>query len=61
MKNPIAFYKEVQAEFKKIVWPTRQETTISTIAVFIMVSIMAVFLFVSDQVIAWLIRIILGQ
>lgn len=58
--GPIEFLKQVRNEGKKITWPTRQETTVSTIMVFIMVFIAAIFLYVSDQIIAWLIRLILG-
>ncbi|MEM6780849.1 MAG: preprotein translocase subunit SecE [Pseudomonadota bacterium] len=58
--GPIQFYKEVRAEMKKITWPTRKETTASTIAVFIMVILAAIFLFLSDQVIAFVISFILS-
>ena len=58
--GPIEFLKQVRNEGKKITWPSRQETTVSTIMVFIMVFIAAIFLYVSDQIIAWLIRLILG-
>lgn len=54
------FIKEVRAEAKKISWPTRKETTVSMIAVFIMVFISAVFLYFADQIIAYLIRLIMG-
>ncbi len=60
MANPIAFLKQVRAEGKKVTWPTRQETTVSTIMVFIMVTIAAVFLYFSDQVIAYVIRLIMS-
>ncbi len=58
--NPVRFFKEVKIEGRKITWPTRQETTVSTIAVFIMVFIAAVFLYFADQIIAWAIRLIMG-
>lgn len=58
--GPIQFYKEVRAEMKKITWPTRQETMASTVAVFIMVILASLFLFLSDQVIAFVISFILG-
>jgi preprotein translocase subunit SecE len=58
--SPIEFLKQVRSEAKKITWPTRQETTQGTIAVFIMVAIAALFLFIADQVIAVIIRFILG-
>lgn len=58
--NPITFFKQVQAEAKKVTWPTRKETVLSTIMVFIMVVMAAVFLFLTDQIVATIIRWILG-
>lgn len=60
MSDPAKFIKEVQNEGKKVTWPSRKETTVSTIAVFIMVFIAAVFLYFADQVIAFLVRLIMG-
>ena len=60
MANPVEFFRQVKSEGKKVTWPTRQETTVSTIAVFIMVVIAAIFLYFSDQIIAWLVNLILG-
>jgi preprotein translocase subunit SecE len=57
---PIDFIRQVKAETKKVTWPTRQETTISTIMVFIMVTLAAIFLFLTDQVVSMLIRWLLG-
>ena len=58
--KPIEFFKQVRAETKKVTWPSRKETSVSTIAVFIMVFLASVFLFLSDQIIALVIRFILG-
>lgn len=60
MLNPIDYYKQVKTEAQKVTWPTRKETTVSAIAVFTMVLISSIFLFLSDQVIALLVRFILG-
>ncbi len=60
MASPIEFLKQVRSEGKKVTWPSRQETTVSTIAVFIMVFIASIFLYFSDQVIAVVIRFIMG-
>ena len=57
---PTEFFKQVKSEAKKVTWPTRQETVSSTIAVFIMVVIASLFLFVTDQVLSFLIKILLG-
>lgn len=60
MLNPIEYYRQVKSETKKVSWPTRKETTVSAIAVFVMVAISSVFLFVADQVIAFTVRLIIG-
>lgn len=58
--GPVEFVKQVKSETKKITWPSRQETTVSMIAVFIMVFISSVFLYFADQIIAFLVRMIMG-
>jgi preprotein translocase subunit SecE len=56
----IQFFHEVKAELKKVNWPTRKETIASTSVVLVIVLIIAVFLFIVDQGLSFLIRIILG-
>lgn len=58
--SPVEFYRQVKSEMKKVTWPSRQETTVSTITVFIMVFFAALFLFTSDQVLSYLVRLILS-
>lgn len=58
--TPMEFVRQVRSEMKKVTWPSRKETTISTIAVFIMVTIAAIFLYFADQIIAWLVRMVMG-
>lgn len=57
---PVEFFKQVRSEAKRVTWPTRQETTASTIAVFVMVVIASIFLFAADQVLSWIVRLVLG-
>lgn len=57
---PIEYIRQVRSEVQKVTWPSRKETTTSTIAVFIMVLFASVFLFLADQVMALLVRVILG-
>lgn len=59
-KGPKTFINEVKSETKKVTWPTRQETTVSMIAVFIMVFLSSLFLYFADQIIAFFIRLVLG-
>lgn len=58
--GPITFLRQVRQEIGRITWPTRKETTVSTIMVFVMVVICGIFLFFTDQIIAFLIQLILG-
>jgi len=58
--GPVEFAKQVKQEGKKVTWPTRKETMVSTIFVFIMVFIAAVFLYFADQFIAFFVRLIMN-
>ena len=51
----IAYSKDSWYEVKKVVWPTRKETTQMTLVVFGFVLIMAVFLWIADKLIEWLV------
>ncbi|MEM6384480.1 MAG: preprotein translocase subunit SecE [Pseudomonadota bacterium] len=48
--NPFTFLQEVRQEVSKVVWPSRRETTVTTIMVFIMVFLAAIFFLAADQV-----------
>jgi len=55
------FAAESVAEVKKVVWPTRKETMQTTAAVFAFVVVMAVFLWMSDKTLEWVLYdLILG-
>ena len=58
--SPLKFLQEVRTETSKVTWPTRRETLITTIMVFVLVILSAIFFFVSDQVIRMVITFILG-
>ncbi|MDI9348586.1 MAG: preprotein translocase subunit SecE [Candidatus Symbiobacter sp.] len=58
--SPLVFYKQVRQEAEKVTWPTRKETITSTIMVFIMVVLAALFFFAADQLLGYLVRLILG-
>ena len=54
-KRFIAYAKDSWNEVKKVVWPTRKETTQMTLIVFAFVAIMSIFLWSADKLIEWLI------
>jgi preprotein translocase subunit SecE len=51
-----AFSEAARVELRKVVWPTRDETTKTTIAVVIFVTVAGVFFWVLDLVLAWATR-----
>ena len=58
--NPAEFLQQVRSEGSKVTWPTRKETTITTIMVFVMVVVASLFFLATDQLIAFAVRLILG-
>ena len=58
--SPFKFMQEVRAEAQKVTWPTRKETTVTTIMVFVMVAIASVFFLLADQVMRIAVSFILG-
>ena len=46
--NPVQFVQQVRSEVSKVVWPTRREGFLTTIMVFILASITAVFFSLVD-------------
>ena len=58
--SPGQFIREVRQEVSKVTWPTRKETTVTTIMVFIFVFLAAIFFFVVDQALSWVVRLVLG-
>ncbi|WP_108817009.1 preprotein translocase subunit SecE [Loktanella sp. Alg231-35] len=49
--NPVKFIQEVRAEVSKVVWPTRREVLLTTVMVFIMAALTAVFFSLVDLLI----------
>jgi len=58
--NPAQFMREVRQEVSKVTWPSRKETAVTTMMVFVMSIVAAVFFFFTDKIIAWVIQLILG-
>ncbi|MCK6434694.1 MAG: preprotein translocase subunit SecE [Aquabacterium sp.] len=54
-KQLIAFGRDSSREVKKVVWPTRKEALQMTGYVFAFVVVMALFLFLTDKVLQWLV------
>ncbi len=58
--NPAQFIQQVRAETAKVTWPTRKETITTTIMVFIMVTITAIFFLFIDQILNFMVQTIVS-
>ncbi len=58
--NPVKFAQEVRAEIAKVVWPTRREVVLTTIMVFIMATLTAIFFSLVDMAIRFGLTNVLG-
>lgn len=58
--SPAEFVRQVRQEVSKVTFPTRRETLISSMMVLVMVVIAGVFFLVTDGVIQFFIKSILG-
>ena len=56
-----AFIQGSRIEIRKVVWPTRQETTQTAIAVFVFTLILALFFWGLDSFLLWLTRTLVGS
>ena len=58
--SPFKFLQEVREETEKVTWPSRRETFVTTIMVFVMVAVASVFFLIVDLVVRNIITLILG-
>ena len=58
--SPIKFLQEVRAEAQKVTWPTRRETAVTTAMVFVMVGVAAIFFLIADQIMRFVVTLVLG-
>jgi preprotein translocase subunit SecE len=58
--SPFKFLQEVRAEGQKVTWPTRKETTVTTIMVFVMVVVSSLFFLGADQIMRIAVSLVLG-
>jgi preprotein translocase subunit SecE len=55
------FVQESKVEVRKVVWPTKDETTRTTLLVFAMVTVVALILWLLDMFLFWGVRLLTGQ
>jgi preprotein translocase subunit SecE len=58
--NPFQFLQQVRSETSKVTWPTRRETAITSMMVFMFVIVASLFFMVSDFVLVQVVGLILG-
>ena len=59
MINPLKFLQEVKQETFRITWPTKKETMMGAVMVFALASIAAIFFLILDQILRFLLNIVL--
>ncbi len=60
-QDAFAFAREAVVETRKVVWPTRKETMQTTAAVFGLVIVMAIFLWMVDVGFMWAVKQLMGR
>ncbi|MCS6778450.1 MAG: preprotein translocase subunit SecE [Geminicoccaceae bacterium] len=58
--SPAQFVREVRQELEKVTWPTRKELVATTLSVVAMSALAALFFFLVDQLLGWLVQLALG-
>jgi len=60
-KRAFVFGQEAVAETRRVVWPSRKETLQTTGVVFVLVVVVAVFLWIVDASLMWAVQLLMGQ
>ena len=59
-KTFIGFAKESNKEVRKVIWPSRQEATQTTLIIFVATAIIAILLYFLDMGLRWLVGLVTG-
>lgn len=60
-RQVVGFVREAQIEVRKVVWPTRKETTNTTLVVMIVVILFAFLLWVLDWILGGMVQALIGR
>ena len=60
-KQLFSFIQSSRIEIRKVVWPTNQETSQTTMAVFVFTLVMGIFFWGLDSFLLWLTRTLVGS
>jgi preprotein translocase subunit SecE len=58
--SPVEFIRQVQAETKKVVWPSRRETVMTAVMVVLMTLMLGIFFFGVDAIFSRIVRLLLS-
>ena len=58
--SPAEFVRQVRQETSKVTWPSRKETGLTTVLVFVMATLAAIFFLIADKIITFGVELILG-
>ena len=59
MRNPLRFLQEVKQEAFKITWPSKKDTVTGSLMVFGLATLAAVFFLLLDQILRFLLNVVL--
>lgn len=54
------FFKDLKSEVKKVVWPNKKQVKNNTLVVLGFMAVAAVFLWIVDGILGWIVRLIFG-
>ena len=60
MINPLKFLQEVKQEAFKVTWPTKKDVMTGSLMVFVLASLAAVFFLLLDQILKFILNLILN-
>ena len=60
MRNPLKFLQEVKQEAFRVTWPTKKDVVTGALMVFVLASLAAVFFLFLDQILKFLLNLVLN-
>lgn len=58
--SPLQFFRQVKQEVRKVTWPKKNEVIRTSIMVIIIVALASTFFFFVDQILGWIVKLVLG-
>ena len=58
-RNAVKFFKDVRAELKKVIWPTREQLANNTVTVLLVCLLIGAVIWISDEALTQLLKVTL--